>query len=108
MSLLELALAILIPVLLGLVAGRACDLLQHGHWIGFEVFVGLILIAAIVALAKPLLERRAARKAAAAQQQMQLCYPACDVKRLRSGDWFLTDRATGREYQGCHEGDTHA
>ena len=25
-------------------------------------------------------------------------YPQCNVIRLRSGEWFLTDKATGREY----------
>ncbi|MBN3776586.1 hypothetical protein G3O06_03275 [Burkholderia sp. Ac-20345] len=31
---------------------------------------------------------------------MEQRYPFCHVTRLSSGEWFLTEKATGREYKG--------
>lgn len=33
------------------------------------------------------------------QLTMEQRYPGCYVLRLSNGDWFLTDRSTGRQYQ---------
>ncbi|REE07173.1 hypothetical protein B0G80_9027 [Paraburkholderia sp. BL6669N2] len=37
------------------------------------------------------------------QVAMEQRYPGCHVLRLSNGNWFLTDRSTGREYQPTEE-----
>lgn len=100
MSSLEISIILAIPVVVWLGLNRVCDLLWHRPSIASAAFGALILIACFIALQKSVRERRAARKAGEELRQMQLCYPACHIKRLRSGEWFLTDRFTGREYVG--------
>jgi hypothetical protein len=99
MSFREMLLALAVPVLLWFGLSRICDLLWHRPWIAGAVLGALILIASVLALVNTVRERRAAYKAGEELRQMRLCYPACHVKRLRGGDWFLADRATGREYE---------
>ncbi|MBB3262376.1 hypothetical protein [Paraburkholderia sp. WP4_3_2] len=72
MSFREMLLALAVPVLLWFALSRICDLLWHRPWIAGAVLGALILIASVLALVNTVRERRAA---------------------------FLTDRATGREYE---------
>jgi hypothetical protein len=108
MSPVEISMVLAIPAVVWLGLNRVCDLLWHRPWIASATVGVLVLVAALIALLKTVHEGRVARKAGEELRQMQLCYPTCHVKRLRSGEWFLTDRATGREYLGSSAGDTNA
>jgi hypothetical protein len=55
----------------------------------------IIVVGLLLELAAELQRRRYRRD----QTMMQHRYPFCHVKRLSTGQWFLTDRATGREYR---------
>jgi len=59
------------------------------------ILLGIIVVGLLLELAAELQRRRYSRD----QIMMQHRYPFCHVKRLSTGQWFLTDRATGREYR---------
>ncbi|WP_175773006.1 hypothetical protein [Paraburkholderia phenazinium] len=70
--------------------------------------IGLFVLSAIVAnllmkLRQKIRTVRTRREMAVMQQR----YPNCHVTQLSNGQWFLTDRETGREYDsGQHIGHT--
>ncbi|MGF6851137.1 hypothetical protein [Paraburkholderia sp. CI3] len=57
--------------------------------------LALVIAAAVAALVGEIRTMRMRREHAVMQQR----FPGCHVLRLSNGNWFLTDRATGREYQ---------
>ena len=73
--------------------------LHWPKWTTLAMTLGLIgaVIAAslIISLHDELRARRERREQAAMEQR----YPQCHVTRLSSGKWFLTDKATGREFR---------
>ncbi|MEM5440480.1 hypothetical protein [Paraburkholderia diazotrophica] len=79
---------------------------QHLHWPRWTALamtlgvVGAIIAASLIAALRAELRARRERREQAAMEQR---YPQCHVKRLSSGKWFLTDRATGRELRLNHD-----
>jgi hypothetical protein len=59
------------------------------------IVLGIIVVGLLFELADELQRRRHSRD----QIMMQHRYPFCHVTRLSTGRWFLTDKATGREYR---------
>jgi hypothetical protein len=59
------------------------------------IVLGIIVVGLLLELAAELHRRRYSRD----KIVMQHRYLFCHVKRLSTGRWFLTDRATGREYR---------
>lgn len=92
------------PVLAWLAVYIACGVFFHRPWIAHVLVAALILLSSALALLDSSRQRRIARNLANELRQMQARYPSCHVTRLKSGEWFLTDRATGREYTGTHNG----
>jgi len=79
---------------------------QHLHWPKWTALamtlgvIGTIIAASLIAaLRAELRTRRELREQAAMEQR----YPQCHVKRLSTGNWFLTDKATGRELRLNHD-----
>lgn len=75
---------------------------QHLHWpkwtalaMTFGVIGAVIAASLIISLRDELRARRMRREQVAMEQR----YPQCHVTRLSSGKWFLTDKATGREFR---------
>jgi hypothetical protein len=62
--------------------------------------IGTVIAASlIISLRDEVRARRERREQAAMEQR----YPQCHVTRLSSGKWFLTDKATGREFRLNHD-----
>lgn len=82
-------------------------LAQAHHW---PTWLSLAVIATVIAacvvlnmlagLRREIRDRQLRRERGVMQQR----YPNCHVTRLSTGKWFLTDKATGREYRPdeCH------
>ena len=88
------------------VVRRLCIPFGAPSWIGHGALGGTLALGALTAWCCRVDERRKAREyeeewiaIEAERQLVQAHYPHCHATRLTSGEWFLTDRATGREYQ---------
>lgn len=95
----------LAAVLFAEVVQRLCISFSAPSWIGYSALVGTLALAGLVAWCCWDDERRKAREdeeerlaIEAERKRVQAHYPHCHATRLTSGEWFLTDRATGREY----------
>ncbi|MGF6915905.1 hypothetical protein OKW28_000078 [Paraburkholderia sp. 40] len=77
--------------------------LHWSSWVPVAVMAGaattLLALALLHSLRKELRMRRECRERSAMEQR----YPGCHVLRLSNGNWFLTDRSTGREYEPTEE-----
>jgi len=64
----------------------------------------LVTVRLVAALISTIRKSREKRELA----MMSARYPQCNVVRLQSGEWFLVDKATGREYSPTevHDGQT--
>jgi hypothetical protein len=62
--------------------------------------IGAVIAANLIASLRGELLARGKRQEHAAMEQR---YPQCHVTRLSNGKWFLTDKATGREYRLNHD-----
>lgn len=82
---------------------HACAGFWHRPWIANAGFGALIVIGALLSLVDELRKRREARRSREAHQRVQIRYPMCRATRLPTGNWFLTDRATGCEYAAPRE-----
>jgi hypothetical protein len=73
---------------------------RHGvsHWYLVTAIAGVVALG----IARSLVRAARRRGQYLEQMLMQQRYPFCHIKRLRNGSWFLTDRATGREYLPPH------
>ncbi|MFM0046071.1 hypothetical protein [Paraburkholderia sediminicola] len=96
----------LAAVLVGEVVQRLCISFNVPSWIGYGALGGALALAALVAWWSRVDERRKAREyeeeriaIEAERERLQAHYPHCHATRLTSDEWFLTDRATGREYR---------
>ncbi|TDN59061.1 hypothetical protein [Paraburkholderia sp. BL10I2N1] len=64
------------------------------------VIIGCLIGIAIACNAiRALIDRSRVGRQETERAVMQQRYPNCHVSLLKDGSWFLTDRATGREYQ---------
>lgn len=79
---------------------------QHLHWpkwtalaMTLGVLGAVITASLVISLRAELRSRRERRERAAMEQR----YPQCHVTRLSGGKWFLTDKATGREFRINHD-----
>lgn len=79
---------------------RVCGKFWQRSWIANALFGALIVIGVLLSMADELRKRREARRAREAHARQAMQYPMCHVTRLSTGNWLLTDRATGREYLG--------
>jgi len=92
---------------LGQFAHRLGILLHAPSWVGYSVLGGTLAVACVIASWRGRIDdRRKAREDEEdriaiedERERVQAHYPHCHATRLKSGEWFLTDRATGREYQ---------
>ncbi|MEK6290822.1 MAG: hypothetical protein V4793_05425 [Paraburkholderia tropica] len=98
---------IAVPTVGGWIIVRS-TLIFHHAWIAYVGIGALIVIGAAFALLDRWIRHRAAQRAANERLAMQTLYPSCHVTRLSNGTWFLTDRATGREYRTAREGANHS
>ncbi|WP_036024288.1 hypothetical protein [Paraburkholderia dilworthii] len=77
--------------------------LHWSSWVPAAVIAGgaatLLGLGLLHSLREDVRMRRERREQAAMEQR----YPGCHVLRLSNGNWFLTERSTGREYQPTEE-----
>ncbi|WP_324161326.1 hypothetical protein [Paraburkholderia sp.] len=74
------------------------------HWFAYAVLCTLLLASVVLALIDWIRRRQQAtidRIRHSELLAMQKRFPHCHVARLRSGEFFLTDKSTGREYVGA-------
>ncbi|MFM0498374.1 hypothetical protein [Paraburkholderia caledonica] len=90
-------------LLLLIAAWRALSALASAlHWSAWApaaVIAGFVATLLGLGLRNSRQEKLRMRREREEQLEMEQRYPGCDVLRLSNGDWFLTDRSTGREYQ---------
>jgi hypothetical protein len=70
---------------------------QRWHWL-----LGIAILSTVLAAfsgAVTLLRACRDRRCTSELLLMQLRFPFCHVSRLSNGTWFLTEKATGREYR---------
>ncbi|APA90414.1 hypothetical protein BJG93_33015 (plasmid) [Paraburkholderia sprentiae WSM5005] len=67
-------------------------------WVPAACIAGGILALAIAAAVAALVGEIRTMRMRREQAVMEQRFPGCHVVRLSNGNWFLTDRATGREY----------
>ncbi|MBB4518233.1 hypothetical protein GGD68_007039 [Paraburkholderia fungorum] len=89
-------------ILLLIAAWRALSTLASaGHWsswVPVAVIAGAVGTLLALALLHSLREELRKHRERREQSAMEQRYPGCHVLRLSNGQWFLTDRYTGREY----------
>lgn len=75
-------------------------LAQHWpSWTPIACIAGAIAALAILAVIRGVINEVRMRRERRELSVMEQRYPGCHVLRLSSGEWFLTDRATGREFE---------
>lgn len=75
-------------------------LTQHWpSWVAIACIAGAIAALAILATIRGVIDEVRMRRERRQLSVMEQRYPGCHVLRLSSGAWFLTDRATGREFE---------
>lgn len=106
MPLFEYWLLAVAVALVGQIVERLCAYFSVSSWIVDSALGGTLVLAVFVGWLCRIDDRRKAREdeenrivIEAERQRVQAHYPHCHATRLTSGEWFLTDRATGREYQ---------
>ncbi|MDT8843004.1 hypothetical protein ParKJ_36815 [Paraburkholderia fungorum] len=84
-------------------SGALASALHLSSWLRVAVVAGtagtLLALALLHSVPEELRMRRERRE----QYAMEQRYPGCHVLRLSNGNWFLTDRSTGREYRPPEE-----
>ena len=84
-------------------SGALASALHLSSWLRVAVVAGtagtLLALALLHSVREGLRMRRERRE----QYAMEQRYPGCHVLRLSNGNWFLTDRSTGREYRPPEE-----
>jgi len=73
--------------------------LHWSAWVPAAVIAGFVATLLALGLRGTRREKLRMRREREEQLEMEQRYPSCYVLRLSNGDWFLTDRSTGREYQ---------
>jgi hypothetical protein len=75
-------------------------LAQHWpSWAPIACIAGAIAALAILALIRGVIYDVRMRRERRELSVMEQRHPGCHVLRLSSGEWFLTDRSTGREFR---------
>jgi hypothetical protein len=87
---------------------RALSPLAQAHqwpvWLSLAVIATVAAACVVLNMLADLRREIRDRQLRREQGVMQQRYPHCHVTRLSTGKWFLTDKATGREYRPdeCH------
>ncbi|CAE6831374.1 hypothetical protein R69746_06516 [Paraburkholderia aspalathi] len=75
-------------------------LAQHWpSWAPIACIAAAIAALAVLAVIRSVIDEVRMRRERRELSVMEQRYPGCHVLRLSSGEWFLTDRATGREFE---------
>lgn len=84
-------------------SGALASALHLSSWLRVAVVAGTAGTLLALALLHSVREELRMRRERREQYAMEQRYPGCHVLRLSNGNWFLTDRSTGREYRPPEE-----
>ncbi|WP_454875566.1 hypothetical protein [Paraburkholderia xenovorans] len=84
-------------------SGALASALHLSSWSRVAVVAGTAATLLALALLHSVREELRMRRERREQFAMEQRYPGCHVLRLSNGNWFLTDRSTGREYRPPEE-----
>jgi hypothetical protein len=84
-------------------ASALASALHLSPWLQVAVVAATAGTLLALALLHSVREELRVRRERREQYAMELRYPGCHVLRLSNGNWFLTDRSTGREYRPPEE-----